>query len=471
MDCSKRPTILIASSTWWAFPAKLAVAFAATGAKVDAVCPSHNPLDVTGSLRRRFRYSATNPLKSLERAIASVRPALIVPCDDRAVGHLHALHSQCRIRCPEIADVIEISLGDPESFGIAERRSDLIGVARKLGISAPRMLKIATKQELAEGLSQVSLPAIMKVDGTWGGLGVELVHSAEQAAATFAKLSRPWSVSRAILRFLIDRDLFSLPPSLHRKRPVVNIQRFVSGRPANCAVACWGGEVVSYIGAEVLSASSEFGASCTVRIIEHADMRRAATGLARQLGLSGFCGFDFVIDATGVAHLIEMNARATPLTHLALGPGRDPVTALSSLVLGSASLARPTVTDGDIISFFPQALNLPPTGDVPRTGFYDVPWEEPELVRELVRRPWPERGLLATLVRWAKKPLGSWERVSLGRMLSLNAARSMTANDEPSSWSGGDKNWANVRPMPTALLPRSAIDRKCGRSEVRFSAD
>jgi hypothetical protein len=367
--------------------------------------------------------------------------------------------------------VIEISLGDPESFGIAERRSDLIGVARKLGISAPRMLQIATKQELAEGLSQVGLPAIMKVDGTWGGLGVELVHSAEQAATTFAKLSRPWSASRAILRFLIDRDLFSLLSSLHRERPVVNIQRFVSGRPANCTVACWGGEVLSYIGAEVLSASSEFGASCAVRIIEHADMRRAATGLARQLGLSGFCGFDFVIDAADVAHLIEMNARATPLTHLALGSGRDPVAALSSLVLDSASPARPPVTAGDIISFFPQALNLPPVGDIPRRSFYDVPWEEPELVRELARRPWSERGFLARLVRWAKRPLGSWGRVSLRRTLSLNAAGPTTTTDEPSSWGAGNKNWAKVRPMPTPPLPRGAIDRKCGRSEVRFSAD
>src|ERR1700733_13866034 len=97
MDRSKRPTILIVSGTWWAFPAKLAVAFAATGAIVDVVCPSHHPFHKTSSVGRRFRYSATNPLKSLANAITLARPTIIIPCDDRAVAHLHALHAQCHV--------------------------------------------------------------------------------------------------------------------------------------------------------------------------------------------------------------------------------------------------------------------------------------------------------------------------------------------------------------------------------------
>jgi hypothetical protein len=413
MDRSKRPTILIVSGTWWAFPAKLAVAFAATGAIVDVVCPSHHPFHKTSSVGRSFRYSAISPLKALANAITVARPVMIIPCDDRAVGHLHALYVQCRVRSPAIADVIEQSLGNPENFGVADRRSDLIRLARELGICAPLMIQIDTQQELANGLSQVGLPAIMKVDGTWGGLGVKMVHTAEQAALSFVKLSRPLSASRAIKRLLFDRDPFSLLPCIRRERPVVNIQRFVPGRPANCTVACWKGQVLAYIGAEVLSASSEFGASTAVRIIEHAEMRRAAMYLVERLGLSGFCGFDFVIDTVGAAHLVEMNARATPLTHLALGSGRDPVATLSSLVLGSLSLVRPPATTGDIISFFPQILNQRPADNSLRVSFYDVPWEEPELVCELTRLPWPERGFLAALARRARRQLGLGSRVKI----------------------------------------------------------
>jgi hypothetical protein len=363
-----------------------------------------------------------HPLKTLASAITLADPVLIVPCDDRTVRHLHDLHDQCRVRNPLIAEVIERSLGNPESFGIADRRGDLIRLARELNVHAPVMLQIDRQQGLADGLQQVGLPAIMKVDGTWGGQGVRVVVTVEQAARIFVELSRPLSALRAIKRRLVHRDPFCLLPWLRRERPTVNLQRFVTGRPANCTVACWKGEVFAYIGAEVMSADTEFGASTIVGTIEHAEMRRAATSLVHRLGLSGFCGFDFVIDPTGAAHLVEMNARATPLTHLALGPGRDPVASLSSLVLGRAFLQRAAVTTSDVISFFPQAWHQRPASDILRTSFHDVPWEEPELVRELTKPPWPERGFLAALARRVRGQPG-FRSTSLETMLSAHRFR------------------------------------------------
>jgi ATP-grasp domain len=407
MSTPKRPTILLASSTWWAFPAKLAIAFATTGATVNAVCASHHPLHKTSMVSRCFHYSAVRPLKALTRAITLANPVLIVPCDDRTVRHLHALYTSCRLRNSPIADVIELSLGNSGSFDIADGRYDLILLARKMGVRAPEMLQIDKVKDLTAGLAQVGLPAIMKVDGTWGGLGVKVVESAEQAIRTFVDLSRPLSASRVVKRQLFDRDPFTFLPWFHRERPIVSIQSFVPGRPANCTVACWKGEVFAYIGAEVVSANSEFGASTVVRVIEQVEMRRAATSLVKRLGLSGFCGFDFVIDATGIAHLVEMNPRATPLTHLALGPGRDPVAALSSLVIGQAFVSRAAVTNGDVVSFFPQAWLQNPLSDTLRTSFHDVPWEEPDLVRELTKIPWPERGFLTALSRQVRAWLAS----------------------------------------------------------------
>lgn len=35
-----------------------------------------------------------------------------------------------------------------------------------------------------------------------------------------------------------------------------------------------------------------------------------------QFGLSGFCGFDFILDDGGTAHLLELNPRVTPTCHL-----------------------------------------------------------------------------------------------------------------------------------------------------------
>ncbi len=399
---TKRQNILLASTTWWAFPAKLAIAFAAAGAKVDVICPNHHPLYATRVINRSFRYSAVRPLESLANAIALADPGVIVPCDDRTVTHLHGLHTQSRSGDGSIADVIERSLGNPESFSTADRRSDFIHLARKLGIRAPAMLQINNEGELAEGISQLGLPAIMKVDGTWGGMGVKVVRTTEQATRTFADLSRSLSVLGIIKQQLLDRDPFAFLPWLRQERPIVNIQQYIPGRPANCTVACHKGEVLAYIGAEVMSSSSEFSASTVVRVTDNAEMRRTATKLVRQLDISGFCGFDFVLDSSGAAHLVEMNPRATPLTHLALGSGRDPVGALASLVLGPASLERSAATAADTISFFPQAWHQHPASDLLDTSFHDIPWTEPGLIRELSRRPWPERGVISACARLAR---------------------------------------------------------------------
>jgi hypothetical protein len=172
----------------------------------------------------------------------------------------------------------------------------------------------------------------------------------------------------------------------------------VPGRPANSAVACWRGEVLAEIQVEVLRTSDPLGPSTVVRVIENSEMAAAAAALVRRLGLSGFCGFDFMLEeGTGAAHLIEINARCTPLCHLDLGPGRDPVGALTARLTGRAAPASQPTTDNPLIAYFPQAWQQDPSSELLRTAFHDVPWEDPGLVRELVRAPYAQRGLLSRL--------------------------------------------------------------------------
>src|SRR5262249_9006809 len=53
-----------------------------------------------------------------------------------------------------------------------------------------------------------------------------------------------------------------------------------------------------------------------VRIIDHPGMAEAARRLVGRFGLSGFCGFDFILTETGEAQLLELNPRATPTCYL-----------------------------------------------------------------------------------------------------------------------------------------------------------
>lgn len=391
-------TVLIASSAWWAFPARLAMAFSAAGYKVEAVCPAHHPLLKVSSVSRWHKYRPLRPLSALAATLSHSGAALVVPCDDRVVAHLHALYASLPASSPAAA-AIRRSLGKPEGFAISERRSEFIAIAREEGVAAPEMLQVETAGELRDALKRVGLPAVLKVDGTWGGLGVVVVQTPEQGEWALRRLSRPMDATRVLKRLIIDRDPFPLSPWLSGGKPVVNVQRFIHGRPANSAVACWNGEVAAAIHVEVLKARTQTGNSTIVRVIDNAQMSTAAERIARRLGLSGFHGFDFLIEhGTGLAHLIEMNPRTTPLSHLALGPGRDLVSALSARLLGAPAPAAAAATANDVIAFFPQAWLLEPDGDMLNAAYHDVPWSEPDLVRELVKKPWPDRGLLAQLV-------------------------------------------------------------------------
>jgi hypothetical protein len=396
-----RSTILITSTCWWAFPARLAMAFADLGYSVEAMCPDHHPLLHTSVVGALHKYTALNPLAALRRAIASSRPVLVVPCDDRAVTHLHQLHGWAAGvgHAPALANLIERSLGRIESFPIAERRQDLIDIARSEGIRAPEMMRVSNPEDLAAAIDQLGLPAIMKVDGTWGGLGVIVVRTRAEAEQALASLGRPVGGARALKRWIVDRDPYSLLPCLSGQRPVVNLQRFVCGSPANTAVACWNGEVLACIGVAALRTRGDRGNSTVVRVIDNKEMTDASTKLVRRLGLSGFCGFDFVLEgSTDAAHLVEMNPRATPVTHLPLDGGRNLIVALAAQLTGPmVSTAANTVSD-DIIAFFPQAWHLEPHSPLLTNGYHDVPWGEPNLVRELLKSPWPERQWLARLL-------------------------------------------------------------------------
>jgi len=176
-------------------------------------------------------------------------------------------------------------------------------------------------------------------------------------------------------------------PSLFRRRSVVNAQAFLAGREATSAIACWKGTVLAGLHFEVLNKGNSTGPATVLRFIENVEMSVAVEKMARRLNLSGLHGFDFMLEAhTGNAYLIEINPRATQVGHLTLGLGRDLPAALYSAVSGKAVQAAQRVTGNDTIALFPQEWLRDPASAFLRSGYHDVPWEEPELVRECVSR-------------------------------------------------------------------------------------
>jgi hypothetical protein len=349
-------------------------------------------------VRRIHRYGPLRPLAALRQALTQARPDLVVPCDDRAVSHLLALHDHLIAAGePVPAAVIARSLGDVAAVRAVTGRAAFAALARAAGVRMPLTLAVADAAQVRAAIGRVGLPAMLKVDGTWGGAGVVRVDSLAEAERAFARLSgRVSAALRALKRLAVNRDPFWLRPWLKGERPRVNVQAFVAGRPANCVVACQQGEVLAIIQAEVMATRHPTGPAAVVRIVDRAEMAAAARCIVARCGMSGFCGLDFVIEAaTGALHLIELNPRITPLGHLALDRGRDPVGAWVARHGGRGGPPRAATTAAEVVAFFPQAWWLDPANPDLAAAYHDVPWTEPGLVRELARlSPW-DRGWLA----------------------------------------------------------------------------
>jgi len=353
---------------------------------VDAVCPRGHAVTATGALRRWYCYNGF--LSSIRSAIQKARPDFLIPCDDYATLGLHRLYQTHRESDPALALLIERSLGNPEHHAVVRTRVRLLAAAKELDISVPETETLTGKDALAAWLSTHQLPAYIKADGTSGGVGVRLVETPQEAQRAFDALSSPPGVLRTVKRALVDKDLRLLAPCLGRWRPVVSIQKVITGSEANCAVSCWQGRLLSCISAEVIQRDDEYGPATVIRIVDNPEMLAAAERIAARFQLSGLFGLDFILEAaTGTAYLLEMNARSTQTCHLDLGPGRNLIQPLAAEFSGYASetLSPANIAGRDTIALFPAEWKRDPCSPYLASAFHDVPWEEPELVRYCIK--------------------------------------------------------------------------------------
>jgi len=394
------PVVLVASTCAWPSVPKLAIALAGASCTVAALAPANHPLNLTQAVSRRFRYSANRPLRALADAIAGAAPDLIIACDERVVEHLHRLHA--RTADHAVRRLIERSLGNPEFYARTASRQFVIDLAAVHGISAPETQTLGGLADLRAWAETRPPPWVLKVDGSWGGLGVRVVSSLAEAERAFHQLSRPVRPLYALRRLILSRDPFWLTPWLHqppRPDPVhsgpagvggssrITVQRYIQGRPANCVITAWNGAALDGVAVDVIASEGETGPASVVRLAADPAMLIVGARIIQELGLSGLIGFDFLVEAeTGRLFLLEMNPRPTPISHLRLGAGHDPIGALVAQVSGRPAPDYPAETVRDTIALFPQADLQLPGHPILAEAYHDTPLQDPRLVRALLRR-------------------------------------------------------------------------------------
>ena len=384
-----KPAVLVATTVRWFPTARLVVALANAGFTVDAVCPSHHPIDKTNAIRQIYAYRGLDALTSFAEAIAASKPDVIVPGDDLAAQHLHLLYANEQRKGATgsaFCKLIERSLGTPENFPALYARTKFIELAQAEGIRVPKTEVIRDSSDLKRWISDNGFPTVLKADCSSGGDGVRVVRTMADAERALRVLQAPPLLARAAKRALLDRDPTLVWPSLLRRRSIVNAQTFVAGREATSALACWKGEVLAALHFEVINKGVSAGPATVLRLIENKEMSLAAEKMARRLNLSGLNGLDFMLESqTENAYLIEINPRSTQVGHLTLGLGRDIPAALYSAVTGQTVRPAAKVTEDLTFALFPQEWIRDSASPFLQSAYHDVPWDHPELIRACVR--------------------------------------------------------------------------------------
>jgi hypothetical protein len=282
-----KPKVLLATTCRWFSAARLGISFAQTGCVVEAVRPPGHPIALTRAAQKHYSYDAFSPAASLRTAIEKSKPDLVIPCDDLAAIHLRRIYgSAAGYEAPisgEVVDLLTRSMGDPSSYPIVASRGKFLALAREQGIRTPATEDVGSPEEVRAWCEQSGFPAVLKADGTSGGQGVKTVHTMEQALAAFRHLHAPVPATVVLKRASIDRDLNLIVPWMKRKRHAVTIQKFVDGTDFNIAVACWKGEVIASVGAEVLQTWRPHGPASVIRLVPDGEMLRITRILARRL--------------------------------------------------------------------------------------------------------------------------------------------------------------------------------------------
>ncbi|HUJ03040.1 MAG TPA: hypothetical protein VLW75_05340, partial [Rhizomicrobium sp.] len=276
-----RLKVLLAATMEWPATARIASGLNRFGCHVDVLCPPEAPVRHSRYVNLRHAYGALSPIMSLRDALSISRPDLVIPCDDRAVQHmlrLYALEPDTRE-----ASCIARSLGDLENYAQIMSRGRFMAGCDGLGIAAPKTISLSRESELDAALDILGLPAVVKSDGSWGGDGVAIVESREQARAVYRRLSEPVSPLRSLARAVLRSDAHHLMAAIARPAPAnISIQEFIPGNPATTAFSCWRGEIKGMIHTDVAAAVNATGPSSVVRRIDCAEMDRAAHAIARR---------------------------------------------------------------------------------------------------------------------------------------------------------------------------------------------
>lgn len=401
----RTPKILVFATTNWISTARLAMTLATFGCEVELLAPKSHPALCTDKITRHHTYWPMRPLAGLRRALIAGQPDLLVLADELSFLLVEELAQWANAAgTSEAAAMLALlhrSFGKVENLPLSRSRMSLLSLAEAAGVAIPHTLPLHKEEDLKHAVQADTGPWMLKADATWGGFGVRKVSDPAQLGATWKQLQQPLNLPQSLKRGWSGKEWGHLHLWLKGSKRDVIAQSFVHGRERTGLVVCSQGEICAAVCFAVEETCYVNGPASIVRVVEDSAMLESMRRTVAALGISGFCGFDFIIDAhTGKPLLLEMNTRPTQLAHLPLGAGRDLCAALVREVLGCKEVAdRQNAATASLVALFPQAIQRDPSGLGLAETFHDVPWAAPRLM-QLAVAPGELPAILSTDPRW-----------------------------------------------------------------------
>src|ERR1700730_17519935 len=269
-----------------------------------------------------------------------------------------------------------------------DNKSDFLARVEIEGLRSPRTIVIPPPRAFESSVpAELSYPIVVKADQSYGGRCVRIVNSDADVRATVWELQTP-TTWRGIFRRFFGAILGSeaLGPLRLPLRRTISLQQYIPGHPSNRAVICWKGKVLAGISVEAVEVKHGSGPASVVRLIDHSEMAMFAEHMVKRLDLSGFVGFDFVLDSSNQAWIIEMNPRVTPICHFSLADGTNLVGSLYTQMTGLRTPSRLAQINRGLIALFPGEIVRSPSSEYLQSCHHDVPWNEPEVVRSVLNQ-------------------------------------------------------------------------------------
>lgn len=371
--------LLVATATKWLAAAQMPGALNRAGFEVALLAPR-------GSLAEKSRYLAkvghlaanATPFDWVFAFAAMVKatsPRLVVPCDDTAVRLLQmlALSPPPGIKPGihgELRALVRESLGNPEHFRTSVDKARLPAAAEALGVRVPPYAIAAGVDAAQAFAAKRGYPVVLKRSHGAAGEWVAIVSDPGELARTYARFAAAKT---------IDLD--------GRGDGSILVQAHVAGKVFSQAMAAWQGTVLAGFVREKLVTHPPLGPATVVRCARMPEIRRFSDQLAIGLGMSGFFGLEYIVDAgTGEAYLLEINRRATPATPLGSMIGVDLCAALHAAVNGQPPPGRGDLDPGEEhwITHFPQEWLRDPQSRYLRDFRVDAPWDDPEVMEAML---------------------------------------------------------------------------------------